>query len=102
MVVVALGEVHVFKELKLALVSVKWRLQQRQRALTASKIIIDKLRGRLTEADTKLQEKTTEVGTSNTFRMITTTSTSLMYSIVCSSQGRCIAGRERITASRTG
>lgn len=47
------GDVHLVQELQLANDNLRWRLEQRGRALEASKVVINSLRGGLEEAEAR-------------------------------------------------
>ena len=60
------GEVGVIKELKLANENLKWRLEQRNKALQASRLVVDLLQLKLKETEAKLAMATSCNGSSTT------------------------------------
>ncbi len=48
------GDMNIIKELKLANDNLKWRLEQRNKTLRASKLVIESLKARLQKAEEEL------------------------------------------------
>jgi hypothetical protein len=55
--VITIGQAHVLKEMKLANDNLRWRLQQRQRGLKASQLIITGLKQALIESEDQLDKE---------------------------------------------
>lgn len=55
--VITIGQAHVLKEMKLANDNLRWRLQQRQRGLKASQVIITGLKQALIESEDHLDKE---------------------------------------------